>query len=67
MINNPIELRVRELIRGLDREHRPPVIRAFESSDGSLLSFIEELNSQSFDYPDLPVDDIIGQLAWDVA
>lgn len=67
MKDNPIELRVRELIRGLDREYRSPVIRAFESSDGSLLSFIDELNSQSYEYPDLPVDDIIGQLAWDVA
>lgn len=62
-----MEYRVRELVKGLDRELRPAVISAWEHSDGSLLSFIEELQGQQWDFPDLPVDSLIEQIAWDVA
>lgn len=64
---NALEIRVRELLRELPREHRPAVISAWEHSDGTLLSFIQELESQRWDYGDLPVDDIVDRLAWDVA
>lgn len=64
---NSLEFRVREMVRDLAREHRPAVIGAWERSDGSLLSFIEELQSQQWDYPDLPVDSLVEQIAWDVA
>lgn len=62
-----LEFRVRELVRELAREHRPAVVSAWEHCDGTLLSFIEELESQQWDYPDLPVGSIIEQIAWDVA
>lgn len=64
---NALEYRVRAMIRDLAHEHRPAVISAWEHSDGTLLSFIEELESQRWDHPDLPVDSLIEQIAWDVA
>lgn len=62
-----LEFRVRKLLKDLPREHRPAVISAWEHSDGTLLSFIQELESQTWEYGDLPVSGIIDQLAWDVA
>lgn len=61
-----IEFRVRELLNQIDREHRHPVVRAFESCDGTFLSFEEELVAQVWDYPDLPVREILDTIAYDV-
>lgn len=62
-----IEFRVRELLTQLDREFRYPVVSAFESCDGTFMSFQEELTSKVWDYPELPVQEILDSLAYDVA
>ena len=62
-----IEFRVRELLTQIDREHRHAVVSAFERCDGALLSFQEELSAQTWDYPDLPVQTILYNIAYDVA
>jgi len=61
-----LEYRVIELVKELDREHRPAVIGAWESCDGTLLSFMEEMTAQTWDYPELPVQSIVDQIAYDV-
>lgn len=44
------------------REYRKPITVAFQYSDGTVLGFQQELAAQSWDYPTLPVQDIIDRI-----
>lgn len=62
-----LDHRVREVINGLEPEFRIPVQRALKASDGTVLSFQQELSAMAWDYPRLPVQDIVDRICWDVA
>ncbi len=62
-----IDARISKIIGSIDREFRVPVMEAVKNCDGSLLSFQEELSSQVWDYRDLPVQEILDRVAYDVA
>lgn len=62
-----LQYRLQNLLLNIDREFRNPVAKAFAQSDGSFVSFAEELSSMSWDYPDLPVQDILDKVAYDLA
>ena len=62
-----LDIRVKDLINGLDPEFRRPVARALQASDGTLLGFQQELAAMTWDYPMLPVQDILDRVTWDVA
>jgi hypothetical protein len=51
----------------IEREFRVPVSVAFKQSDGTFLSFQQELSAQVWDHPDLPVQEILDKLAYDLA
>lgn len=61
-----LDVRINMIINNLDPEFRIPVINAVRSSDGTLLSFQEELAAQVWDMPELPVQDILDKVAYDV-
>jgi hypothetical protein len=63
---NVLKFRLHELMNSLDREHRVPVSVAFKQSDGSFASFAQELSSMSWDFPDLPVQDILDKISYDL-
>lgn len=46
----------------LEVEHRRAVFQALAFSDGSFSSFAQELTAQIWDYPDLPVQDILDMI-----
>lgn len=48
-------------------EFRTPVIRAARESNGDLRLFQEELSSMAWDYPKLPVQDIMDRISYTVA
>lgn len=54
-------MNIREFINKLEPEFRVPVSRAFYNSDGSTIGFQQELASMAWDYPTLPVQDILDQ------
>lgn len=62
-----IDARISKIIGSIDREFRIPVMEAVQNCDGSYLSFQEELSSQVWDYRDLPVQEILDRVAYDVA
>lgn len=62
-----LSVRISLIMDRLAREDRIPVRIAESRSDGTLLSFEEELTSQSFDYPWLDVQMIMDQVWFDVA
>jgi len=64
---NALKFRLHELMPTIEREFRIPVSVAFKQSDGTFLSFQQELSAQSWDYPDLPVQEILDKLAYDLA
>lgn len=55
---------VKQLINSLEPEYRIPVQQAFKASDGTLLSFQQELSAMTWDYPRLPVQDIVDRVAY---
>ena len=57
-INNAVT----QLGNQLPREYRKAVHNALSNSDGTFTSFQAELSAQSWDYPDLPVQDILDNL-----
>jgi hypothetical protein len=59
--------RVSAVINTIDPEYRMTVIAALKASDGTVLSFQQELAAQVWDNPDLPVQDILDKIAFDVA
>lgn len=63
---NALDIRVGRVINDIEPEFRIPVINAVKSSDGTFLSFQEELASQVWDMPNLPVQDILDRVAYDV-
>lgn len=48
-----------QIINELAPEYRVPVAEAVSLSDGTLASFSAELNSMTWEYPDLPVADVL--------
>lgn len=63
---NALDIRINKMINSLDPEYRMPVVNALRNSDGTLLSFQQELSAQVWDTPDLPVQDILDKVAFDV-
>jgi len=64
---NSLQYRLQNLLLEIDREFRNPVARAFAQSDGSFASFAQELSAAAWDYPELPVQDILDKVAYDLA
>ena len=64
---NALKFQLHEFVNTLEMEHRVPVAKAFKQSDGSFASFAEELSATSWDYPDLPVQDILDKISYDLA
>lgn len=64
---NALDVRICKVINGLDLEFRVPVLNAVRASDGTMLSFQQELSAQAWDMPELPVQDILDLVAFDVA
>lgn len=64
---NALDVRINRMINALEPEFRIPVVNALRSSDGTLLSFQQELSAQVWDMPELPVQDIVDLIAFDVA
>ena len=64
---NALDVRICKVINGLDLEFRVPVLNAVRASDGTMLSFQQELSVQAWDMPELPVQDILDLVAFDVA
>ncbi len=62
-----LDIRINQMINSLEPEFRIPVVNALRSSDGTLLSFQQELSAQVWDTPELPVQDIMDRVAFDVA
>ena len=62
-----LDIRINKMINDLEPEYRIPVVNALRNSDGTLLSFQQELSAQVWDTPDLPVQDILDRVAFDVA
>lgn len=61
-----LDIRINKMINDLEPEYRMPVVNALRNSDGTLLSFQQELSAQVWDTPDLPVQDILDKVAFDV-
>lgn len=64
---NSLDIRINQMINSLEPEFRIPVVNALRTSDGTLLSFQQELAAQVWDTPELPVQDILDRVAFDVA
>lgn len=64
---NALDIRINRMINSLEPEFRIPVVNALRASDGTLLSFQQELSAQVWDTPELPVQDILDLVAFDVA
>lgn len=62
-----LDIRINQMINSLEPEFRIPVVNALRASDGTLLSFQQELSAQTWDTPELPVQDILDKVAFDVA
>lgn len=58
-----LDIRIGQMINSLDPEFRIPVITALRTSDGSVVSFQQELAAQVWDMPGLPVQEILDRLA----
>ena len=53
---------IAEKINAIDSEFKLAVFEAWQNSDGTTKSFEEELNNQQWDYPDLPIEDILNMV-----
>jgi hypothetical protein len=63
---NALDIRVKMVVNNIEPEFRVPVVNALQASDGTLLSFQQELSAQVWDMPELPVQDIMDRVAFDV-
>ncbi len=63
---NALDIRINQMINSLEREDRVPVVTALSNSDGTFLSFQQELSSQTWDYPHLNVQEILDKIAFDL-
>jgi hypothetical protein len=61
-----LDVRINTMINSLEPEYRISVVNALRLSDGTLLSFQQELSAQVWETPDLPVQDILDRVAFDV-
>jgi hypothetical protein len=61
-----LNIRINQMINALEPEYRIPVVNALSASDGTVLSFQEELVSQTWDNPYLPVQEIMDKLMFDL-
>jgi len=61
-----LDVRINTMINSLEPEYRISVVNALRLSDGTLLSFQQELAAQVWETPDLPVQDILDRVAFDV-
>lgn len=59
--------RIQAVINQLPAEFRVPVYTAARHSDGTVLSFQQELSAQTWDYPELPIQEIMDKVCYDVA
>ena len=59
--------RIAAVINTIEPEFRIPVVNALRASDGTVLSFQQELSAQIWDTPDLPVQEILDKIIFDVA
>lgn len=59
--------RIHTVINELEPEFRVPVYTAARNSDGTVLSFQQELSAQTWDYPELPIQEIMDKVCYDVA
>jgi hypothetical protein len=66
MIMTALDVRINTMINSLEPEYRISVVNALRLSDGTLLSFQQELSAQVWETPDLPVQDILDRVAFDV-
>jgi hypothetical protein len=57
-----LKIRVSNVVKTLAVEFRVPVINAANVCDGTIESFTSEMQSQVWDCPELPVDDIVGRI-----
>lgn len=64
---NALDIRIKHMINDIDPEFRIPVLNALKYSDGTVVSFSEELVGQVWENPELPVQDILDKLLYDVA
>lgn len=64
---NSLSIRIGNVINRIDPEYRIPVMNALRYSDGTYLSFHNELVSQAWDCPNLPIESIMEEICWDVA
>lgn len=58
-----LKIRVGNVVKTLPMEFRVPVINAANVCDGTLASFSSEMQSQVWDCPELPVDEIVEQVS----
>lgn len=63
---NALDTRIAVVINDVEPEFRMSVLTALKASDGTLLSFQEELNAQIWENPELPVQAILEKIAFDV-
>jgi hypothetical protein len=64
---NEMSVRINSIINSLEPEYRIPVLSALSASDGTVISFQQELAAQAWDNPDLPIQQIFDAVCWDVA
>lgn len=64
---NTLNARIKVVQDKIAREYRKPVIVAANLSDGTFLSFQQELAAQAWDYPNLPVQRICDMISYDIA
>lgn len=56
------KLRVGRVVSNLPAEYRLPVINAVNYCDGTMDSFRVEMQTMAWDYPDMPIDQILEQI-----
>lgn len=54
-----------QIVSQLEPEHRLPVAEALRASGDDVMQFQQELQSQTWEHPDLPVDTIMNQIMVD--
>lgn len=63
---NTLLARIQTVQDHIPREFRKPVIEAANLSDGTFLQFQQELASQSWEFPTLPVQEICDLIYYDI-
>lgn len=58
-----LKIRVSNVVKTLPMEFRVPVINAANVCDGTMAGFTSEMQAQTWDFPELPVQQILEQVA----